>query len=119
MDHRELFTEEQLDYLVEMLNIGAGNATTALNHLLRCKVDMKLPGVAVLPAVQVPSALGDPAAPVVCLRMQMVGDLDGCLFFIVPEDQNMKGSERERASSSKNAVASALKSAGRTPRDWR
>ena len=28
MSARELFTEEQLDYLEELLNIGAGNATT-------------------------------------------------------------------------------------------
>jgi chemotaxis protein CheC len=90
MDRRELFTEEQLDYLIEMLNIGAGNATTALNHLLKCAVDMKLPAVTVLPAGQALAALGDPAAPVVCLRMQMVGDLDGCLFFIVADDQKKK-----------------------------
>ena len=50
MSARELFSEEQLDYLEELLNIGAGNATTALNHLLRSEVNMKLPRMEVLPA---------------------------------------------------------------------
>ena len=87
------FSEEQLDYLVEMMNIGAGNATTALSHLLQCEVAMKLPGVEVLSAGRVPSALGDPSLPVVCLRMRLVGDLTGSLFFLVPDDQKTRLSD--------------------------
>ena len=60
MNANDLFTEEQLDYLVEMLNIGAGNATTALQHLLQCEVNMKMPGVEVLPA---PRCLPPSATP--------------------------------------------------------
>jgi chemotaxis protein CheC len=93
MSRPGLFSEKQLDYLVEMVNIGAGNATTALNHLLQCAVDMKMPGVNVLPAEQATAALGDPAAPVACLRMRLVGDLDGYLFFLVPDDQKAKLAE--------------------------
>src|SRR5689334_7645357 len=84
MSRPGLFSEKQLDYMVEMVNIGAGNATTALNHLLQCAVDMKMPGVNVLPAEQAPAAL------VACLRMRLVGDLDGYLFFLVPDDQKAK-----------------------------
>ena len=87
MKGNDLFTEEQLDYLVEMLNIGAGNASTALSHLLQCEVNMKMPGVEVVPPAQAASTLGDPALPVACLRMKMVGDMTGCLFFIVPDDR--------------------------------
>lgn len=90
MNRQELFTEEQLDYLVELLNIGAGNATTALCSLLQCKVEMTLPGVEVLPAMRVAAALGDPASPAACVRMKMVGDLTGCLLFIVPDEQKRK-----------------------------
>jgi chemotaxis protein CheC len=93
MIRANVFSEEQLDYLVEMLNIGAGNATTALNHLLQCEVDMKLPVVNVVPASEAAVVLGDPAAPVACLRMRMVGDLTGCMFFIVPDDQKAKLAE--------------------------
>src|SRR5947209_8017912 len=90
MSRNDLFTEEQLDYLVEMLNIGAGNASTALNHLLQCQVKMTLPGVKVLTVAEVPDAVGGPSASAVGLRMKMVGDLAGCLFFLVPEDQKGK-----------------------------
>jgi chemotaxis protein CheC len=88
------FTEEQMDYLVELLNIGAGNAATALTELLQCTVSMTLPGVEIFPPTQLPSLLGDPALPVACTRMKMVGDMSGCLFFIVPEDQRLKLAER-------------------------
>ncbi|HEV3261503.1 MAG TPA: chemotaxis protein CheC [Gemmataceae bacterium] len=88
-----LFSAAQLDYLVEMFNIGAGNAATALNHLLQCEVNMKLPGVNVVPAAQATSSVGDPGEPIACLRMRMVGELTGCLFFIVPDDQKAKLAE--------------------------
>jgi chemotaxis protein CheC len=93
MKKNDLFTEEQLDYLSEMLNIGAGNASTALSHLLRCQVDMKLPGVDVLSPERAASALGDPALPVACLRMKMVGDMAGCLFFIVRDGEKARLAE--------------------------
>ena len=90
MKDREPFSEEQLDYLVELLNIGGGNGSTALSHLLHCEVDMKLPRVEVLPVARAAAALGSPALPAACLRMKMVGDLTGYLFFSVPDDQKAK-----------------------------
>ena len=90
MNERNLFSEEQRDYLVELLNIGGGNATTALSHLLQAEVAMKLPRVEILPAVDAPAAIGAPDQPVVCLHMKMVGDLSGCLFFIVADNQKAK-----------------------------
>jgi chemotaxis protein CheC len=54
---------------------------------------MRQPGVNVLPAEQATAALGDPAAPVACLRMRLVGDLDGYMFFLVPDDQKAKLAE--------------------------
>jgi chemotaxis protein CheC len=88
------FTEEQMDYLVELLNIGAGNAATALTALLQCPVTMVLPDVEVFPSPRLPAVLGDPASPVACMRMKMVGDMSGYLFFIVPENQSLKLEER-------------------------
>src|ERR1700757_2304168 len=70
MNCHDLFSEEQLDYLVEILNIGAGNATTALHHLLKCEVNMKMPDVEVMQAHQVPAAIGDPSSPVAGVNMR-------------------------------------------------
>ena len=82
----QLFTEEQLDFIREMMNIGAGNAATALQQLLQCPVDLIIPKVHVLPAAQVSSILDNPASLVACVRMGMVGDIDGAMFFILPEE---------------------------------
>ena len=78
-------TEEQIDFIREMMNIGAGNAATALQQLLQCPVDLVIPRVHVLPAAQASSILGNPASLVACVRMGMVGDIGGAIFFIVPE----------------------------------
>jgi chemotaxis protein CheC len=86
----QLFTEEQLDFIREMVNIGAGNAATALQQLLQCPVDLIIPRVHVLPATQVSSILDNPASLVVCVRMGMVGDIGGAMFFIVPEESRKK-----------------------------
>ena len=54
----QLFTEEQLDFIREMMNIGAGNAVTALQQMRHCPVDLIIPTVHVLPVVQVSCLAG-------------------------------------------------------------
>jgi len=87
MNNQEMLSEEQVDFLREMMNIGAGNAATALGQMLRCQVNMEIPLAHVLPVPKVFSVLGDPSLPVACVRMGMVGDVVGELFFIVPAGQ--------------------------------
>jgi len=87
MNNQEMLSAEQIDFLSEMMNIGAGNAVTALSQMLRCEVNVRIPTVHVLPAPKAPSVLGDPSLAVACVRMGMVGDVMGELFFIVPADQ--------------------------------
>lgn len=97
-------SEEQLDFLREMMNIGAGNAVTAFTKMLQCRVNVRIPGVHVLSAPQVHSVLDDPTLPVTCVRMRMVGDVDGDLFFIVPDEQKMPMIRlAERASGIRNS----------------
>jgi len=89
-NNTQLITEEQIDFLREMMNIGAGNAATALQQLLQCPVDLTIPRVHVFPAAQVSSILDNPIEPVACVRMGMVGDIGGAMFFIVPEESREK-----------------------------
>lgn len=97
-------SEEQLDFLSEMMNVGAGNAATALTKMLQCTVDLRIPRVHVLAAPQVPLVLSDPSQPVACVRMCMVGEVIGDLFFIVPDDQKIALIRlAERASGLRNA----------------
>jgi len=82
----KIFTDEQLDFVKEMMNIGAGNAAAALQQMLECPVDLNIPKVHVLHPSLVPSILEKPASVVACVRMGMVGDITGSIFFIVPEE---------------------------------
>ena len=83
-DNKHILNEEQMDFLKEMMNIGAGNASTALHKMLRHPVDLVIPRVHVLSVTQVPSIFDSPSLPVVCVKMGMVGDVDGGVFFIMP-----------------------------------
>jgi len=87
MNDQEMLSDEQVDFLCEVMNIGAGNAAAALGQMLCCEVNMEIPIVHVLTVPKVPSILGDPSLPVACVRMGMVGDVIGDLFFIVPAEQ--------------------------------
>jgi len=78
-------SEEQLDYLSEMMNIGAGNAATALSQILQSSVELEIPQVHLLAPPDVVSILGDPTLPSACVRMGMLGEVLGDLYFIVPE----------------------------------
>jgi len=80
-----LFTEEEIDFISEAMNIGGGNAATALSQMLRCRVELKIPEIHIIPLQKTPSVIGEPTLPVVCTRMKMVGDVKGDLFYIIPE----------------------------------
>ena len=84
---KELLSEEQADFLTEMMNIGAGNAAAAFSQMLKCEVEVRLPRVRALPTQKaVYALLGDPSLPVVCVRMDMVSDVRGGIFLIVPDE---------------------------------
>ncbi len=85
----EYFSAEQLDYLREMMNIGGGHVAGALSHLLGCDVGMKVTELFIAPFVGVAAAIGNPSSPVAGVRMEMVGDVNGFLYFIV-NDENKK-----------------------------
>jgi chemotaxis protein CheC len=83
----QLLSAEQVDFLTEVMNIGAGNAVTALTQVLQCQADLVIPRVFIITEIKGLSILDSPSLPVVCARMGMVGDVSGGLFLIVPEKQ--------------------------------
>lgn len=85
----EHFSAEQLDYLREMMSIGGGHVAGALTQLLGCEVDMKVHKLHIAPFAGVAEAIGNPSKPVAGVRMEMVGDVKGYLYFIVT-DENKK-----------------------------
>lgn len=85
MSDKIALSKDEVDFLKEMVNIGVGNAVTALSQLLHCPIDVKVPAVYSLTLITVSEILEDPALPVVCVKMGMVGHVRGEIFFIVSE----------------------------------
>ena len=83
--NKQILSGEQLDFLKEMMNIGAGNACTAFQKILQHPVDLVIPKVYILPTPRIPSVFNSPSLPVACVKMGMVGDVDGSIFYILPE----------------------------------
>ena len=77
---KDSLSEKQLDFLGEMMNIGAGSAAVALGQLLNCDVRVAIPDVHILKIPKLPHILGDPSIPVVASKMKMLGDVNGILF---------------------------------------
>lgn len=87
MKDKELLTKEQLAFLREMVNIGAGNAAAAFSQMLHCMVDVTIPEIYFFPASQIPPFLKDPARPFAGVSMNMVGDVKGKLFYLVLDER--------------------------------
>ena len=81
----QILTKEQVDYLEEMMNIGAGNSATALEQLLQTKFEMHMPKIYVVPPQKIFSIIGDPLELISCVKMELIGDVRGEMFFITSE----------------------------------
>ena len=75
----------QLDVLIEIGNIGAGNAVTALSKMLNKKVDMSVPKAQILDFKSVADLLGGADNLVIGILFDMTGDLSGYIMFILEQ----------------------------------
>lgn len=75
-------SETQKDALVEIGNICAGNAATALSQLLKKRINIVVPQILLLPIEQVPSAVGGTNNLVAGLVLRVLGDLPSTIVFI-------------------------------------
>ena len=78
-------TENYLDVLKEIGNIGAGNAMTALSQMLQTKVDMQVPQVKLLEFSEVGSIMGGEEQIMVGVFLGVEGDITGSMMFLVEE----------------------------------
>ena len=99
MNDTSLLTAEQIDYISEMMNIGAGNSAEALSQLLQSPVDMKIPKLDILPISKMPTIFTDSSRPFAATAMEMVGDVKGYLFSLVPDEQKYDFIELAKKSS--------------------
>ncbi|MBU1053623.1 MAG: chemotaxis protein CheC [Proteobacteria bacterium] len=87
---KNILSPEQIDYIEEMMNIGAGNAATALEQLLKSRFEMCMPAIHAIAPHKAFSVIGDPAQTVTCVKMNMIGDCTGKMFFVVPLKQQKR-----------------------------
>ena len=79
-------TQNYMDGLKEIGNIGAGNAMTALSQMLQCKVDMQVPQVRLLEFQEVGSMMGGEEQLMVGVYLAVEGDITGSIMFLVRTD---------------------------------
>jgi len=94
-------SENQLDALREISNIGMGHAATALSQLIGETVYLRVPRVTVTDIGQVPELLGGAEKVVAGITLRVLGDARGNILLIFPLDsaqrllQRLLGSEAE------------------------
>ena len=79
----EQVSENYVDILKEIGNIGAGNAMTALSQMMQCKVDMKVPQVRLMPFSEVGTMVGGEEQIMVGVYLGVEGDITGSMMFLV------------------------------------
>jgi chemotaxis protein CheC len=83
-EEKEFYTKEQIDELKEITNIGAGNAATALSHMLGKKVQMSVPESYVGDLAEVQHIVGESEEKVMAVFFKMHGDAEGAMLMIFP-----------------------------------
>ncbi len=79
----ERLTPLHLDVLQELSNIGCGQAATALSRLLRRRIDIRVPRVAVTAFKDVTDGLGGPETPVAAVALRVDGDAVGHVLLLL------------------------------------
>jgi chemotaxis protein CheC len=80
----DILSKTELDQLAEITNIGAGNASTALSHMLGKKVQMTVPETFVGDLTEIQRLLGKTDDTVLAVFLKMHGDIEGALAMIFP-----------------------------------
>lgn len=78
--------ELALDVVKEVGSIGTGNAATAVSSLLQSDVKISLPDVKILGFNETVNVLGSPEEPVAAVLVQMSGDINGIMLFLMRID---------------------------------
>jgi chemotaxis protein CheC len=76
------YTDQQLDALGELANIGSGTAATALSSMIGIPVDVSVPNARALPLADAVDAAGDPELEVTVVALPVIGDLEGIVLML-------------------------------------
>lgn len=82
----EEMNDMEIDIIKEIGSIGNGNAATALSGMLNAKVSMSLPKVELLEFNEALFHLGNPEDIVAAILVEMSGEIDGIMLFILTQE---------------------------------
>ena len=75
-----------MDALREIGNIGSGNAASALADMLATPVNISVPAVRIMEFTEVIEALGGPEEMIVGLLLNLEGDIEGMIMFLLHQN---------------------------------
>ena len=81
--NNESMDDIEFDVLIEIGNIGAGNATTALSQLINARIDMRVPKVELLTFAELAEVIGGAETLVAGILLSLEGDIQGSMLFIL------------------------------------
>lgn len=77
-----IMTEFQIDQLKEIVNIGAGNAATAISQMLGKKIKMSVPEALVDRVEKIPPFAGDSKEVMTVILLKLTGDVSGMMMLM-------------------------------------
>ncbi|MBU5594981.1 chemotaxis protein CheC [Amphibacillus sp. MSJ-3] len=87
MSFIDSLSDDQLDALKEVGNIGSGNAATSLSMLLGCKIDMKIPAIRIVDYNEMMDLVGGAETIIVSVFLRIEGDTPGNMFFVLTPEE--------------------------------
>ena len=81
----KMLTEEHLDALQEISNVGMGNAATALSQMVSDTIELHVPSVSLVDIIDVPDLIGGAERLVVGVTMKIHGDACGNILLVFPD----------------------------------
>lgn len=84
MADKVVFSDEQLDYMNEVLSIGEAHAVTALTQLLGCQMELTATKMELYSPSEVSSIVREHLNKGTIVRMDIVGEVIGQMLFMVP-----------------------------------
>jgi len=80
-------TNFQKDALLELANIGSGNAATALSQLIGKDITLNLPSVSFVPVVKISEKFGKGLDIVAAVYLRIYGEINGRALIFFPKDK--------------------------------
>lgn len=85
-EKKDELSNQAVDFLTELGNIGVGNASTALSVMLESRLTISTPTVDIYNFNDLANIFGGPETPIVGVLSNIVGDLDAMILFVMGLD---------------------------------